>query len=125
MMTELDYLKMKLEDKEKAFDKLFKRHMDLLKQQGKLEEENKQLKETINEVKTDEKQLSISFMDYKMQLIKVLQQNYNHAYSQRQKNLDKLMVAKAYELLAQSVCHIAETMNVDIERFPKDGDGND
>ena len=87
-----------------------------------LRKENEQLKETINEVKTDEKQLSISFMDYKMQLIEVLQQNYNYAYSQRQKNLDKSIVAKTYEVLAQTVCHIAETMNVDIERFPRDGD---
>ena len=87
-----------------------------------LEKENEQLKETINEVKTDEKQLSISFMGYKMQLIEVLQQNYNYAYSQRQKNLDKSIVAKTYEVLAQTVCNIAETMNVDIERFPRDGD---
>lgn len=87
-----------------------------------LKKENEQLKETINEVKTDEKQLSISFMGYKMQLIEVLQQNYNYAYSQRQKNLDKSIVAKTYEVLAQTVCNIAETMNVDIERFPKDGD---
>lgn len=43
-MTEMDYLKLKLEDTEKAFDKLHKRHMDLLKQQGELEKENKQLK---------------------------------------------------------------------------------
>lgn len=47
-MTELDYLKMKLEDKEKAFDKLFKRHMDLLKQQGELEKENEQLTPFLN-----------------------------------------------------------------------------
>ena len=87
-----------------------------------LEKQNERLKETINEVKTDEKQLSISFMDYKMQLIEVLQQNYNYAYSQRQKNLDKSIVAKTYEVLAQTVYHIAETMNVDIERFPRDGD---
>ena len=51
-----------------------------------------------------------------------IQQNYNYAYSQRQKNLDKSIVAKTYEVLAQTVCHIAETMNVDIERFPRDGD---
>ena len=44
-MSELDYLKMKLEDKEKAFDKLFKRHMDLLKQKEELEKENEQLKD--------------------------------------------------------------------------------
>ena len=97
----------------------------IVDENNQLRKENEQLKETINEVKTDEKQLSISFMDYKMQLIEVLQQNYNYAYSQRQKNLDKLLVAKTYEVLAQTVYHIAETMNVDIERFPRDGDRND
>ena len=43
-MTEIDYLKCKLEDTEKAFDKLHKRHIELLKQQGKLEKENEQLR---------------------------------------------------------------------------------
>lgn len=51
-MTEMDYLKMKLEDKEKAFDKLFKRHMDLLKQQGELEKENEQLKKDNEHLET-------------------------------------------------------------------------
>lgn len=53
-MTELDYLKMKLEDREKAFDKLFKKHMDLLKQQGKLEKENERLKQMLREVYDDD-----------------------------------------------------------------------
>ena len=43
-MTEIDYLKCKLEDTEKAFDKLHKRHIELLKQQGKLEKENEKLR---------------------------------------------------------------------------------
>lgn len=43
-MTEIDYLKCKLEDSEKAFDKLHKRHIELLKQQGKLEKENERLR---------------------------------------------------------------------------------
>ena len=48
-MTEIDYLKCKLEDTEKAFDKLHKRHIELLKQQGKLEKENEQLKQEIKQ----------------------------------------------------------------------------
>ena len=84
-----------------------------------LEKENEQLKQQLAECKNDEKQLSISFMDYKMQLIEVLQQNYNYAYNQRQKNLDKSIVARTYEVLYQTIANIAETMNVDIERFPK------
>lgn len=43
-MTELDYLKLKLKDKEKAFDKLHKLHMELLKKQGELEKEIIKLK---------------------------------------------------------------------------------
>lgn len=44
-MTEIDYLKLKLEDKEKAFDKLHKRHMGCLKKIGGLEREIKELQE--------------------------------------------------------------------------------
>lgn len=43
-MTELDYLKLKLKDKEKAFDKLHKLHMESLKKQGELEKEIIKLK---------------------------------------------------------------------------------
>ena len=42
-MTEVDALKYVLEEERKAFKKLHKRHMDLLKQQGELEKENEQL----------------------------------------------------------------------------------
>ncbi len=42
-MSEIDYLKCKLEDSEKAFDKLHKRYIELLKQQGALEQENANL----------------------------------------------------------------------------------
>lgn len=87
-----------------------------------LERENDQLKQQINDCKKDEKQLSISFIEFKMQLIKVLQQNYNYAYNQRQKNLDNSIVARTYEVLYQTIDNIAETMNVDIGRFPKNGD---
>ena len=48
-MTEIDYLKCKLEDTEKAFDKLHKRHIELLKQQGKLEKETEALKKFIQD----------------------------------------------------------------------------
>lgn len=60
-MTEIDYLKCKLEDTKKAFDKLHKRHIELLKQQGKLAKENEQLKKeykiAIDEMVTDYKKL--------------------------------------------------------------------
>lgn len=46
-MTEIDYLKCKLEDTEKAFDKLYKSYIELLKQQGELEIENEQLKQEL------------------------------------------------------------------------------
>lgn len=57
-MTEMDYLKHKIDDIEKAFDKLHQRHMNLLKEQGELERENERLiientkfKSTIKELK--------------------------------------------------------------------------
>lgn len=54
----MDYLKHKIDDLEKAFDKLHQRHMNLLKEQGELERENERLiientkfKSTIKELK--------------------------------------------------------------------------
>lgn len=44
-MTEIDYLKHKINDMEKAFDKLHQRHMVLLKEQGELEKEKVELME--------------------------------------------------------------------------------
>ena len=44
-MTEIDALKYKLEQERQAFDKLHKKYMELLNQQGELEKENKELKE--------------------------------------------------------------------------------
>ena len=87
-----------------------------------LRKENEQLKSQLYDCKKDEKQLSISFMEFKMQLIEVLQQNYNYAYNQRQRNLDNSIIARTYEVLYQTIYNIAETMNVDIERFPKGDD---
>lgn len=49
-MTEIDYLELKLEDKEKAFDKLHKLHMESLKKQGELEKENNMLKEKLQNI---------------------------------------------------------------------------
>lgn len=79
-----------------------------------LEKENKQLKQQLEDCRKD-------FMEFKMQLIEVLQQNYNYAYNQRQRNLDETIIARMYEVLYQTIYIIAETMNVDIERFPKNG----
>lgn len=39
----MDYLKHKIDDLEKAFDKLHQRHMNLLKEQGDLERTNERL----------------------------------------------------------------------------------
>ena len=66
-----------------------------------LEKENKQLKEQLSEAKTDEKQLGISFMGYKMKLIEVLQKKY-----------DKV---KGKTLYADVYTEIAEEMGVDLE----------
>lgn len=68
---------------------------------GKLIKENEQLKEQLSEAKTDEKQLGISFMGYKMKLIEVLQKKY-----------DKV---KGKTLYADVYTEIAEEMGVDLE----------
>lgn len=46
-MTEKDVLKYELEQQEKAFNKLHKMYISLLKQQGELEKENEQLKKEL------------------------------------------------------------------------------
>ena len=56
-MTEIDYLKAKLEDKEKAFDKLYGRYLQLLKEQGELEKENEQLQKELEKFKKWEKHI--------------------------------------------------------------------
>ena len=66
-----------------------------------LTEENEKLKEQLSEAKTDEKQLGISFMGYKMKLIEVLQKKY-----------DKV---KGKTLYADVYTEIAEEMGVDLE----------
>ena len=66
-----------------------------------LKEENEKLKEQLSEAKTDEKQLGISFMGYKMKLIEVLQKKY-----------DKV---KGKTLYADVYTEIAEEMGVDLE----------
>lgn len=113
------YLKL-LDDDEDNIENNYSHHLSELQWQNeKLTKKNKELKQQLSDCKKDEEQLSFSFMGFKMQLIEVLQQNYNYAYNQRQKNLDKSIVARNYEVLYQTIDNIAETMNVDIERFPK------
>ena len=68
---------------------------------NQLIEENEKLKEQLSEAKTDEKQLGISFMGYKMKLIEVLQKKY-----------DKV---KGKTLYADVYTEIAEEMGVDLE----------
>ena len=71
-MTEIDYLKCKLEDTEKAFDKLHKRHIELLKQQGKLEKENEQLEQKIKDKNTYQRVLEAKIRRLKNR-IKILE----------------------------------------------------
>lgn len=81
----------------------------------KLKKENEQLKQCLNVAKNDEKQLGIDFMGFKMKLIEQLQIHYDYASEQRQKNLDNLLVAKAYDIIRYDVRKLAEEMGVDLE----------
>lgn len=113
----------KLNEVHKENEELKRKHYNELMEEGvkieKLREENEELKQQLSDKTKNNVKLNISFMKFKVQLIEVLQQNYNYAYNQRQKNLDNSIVARNYELLYQTIDNIAETMNVYIERFPK------
>lgn len=85
-------------------------HKDVLS----LEKENEQLKFKLEEVKSDEKQLEISFMEFKMKLIEKLQIHYDYATEQRQKNLNDIFVAKAYDIIRYDIKKLAEEMRVDL-----------
>ena len=80
-----------------------------------LVDENEQLKFKLEEVRSDEKQLGISFMEFKMKLIEKLQIHYDYATEQRQKNLDDIFVAKAYDIIRYDIKKLAEEMGVDLE----------
>ena len=82
---------------------------------NEMAEENEELKQCLNEAKNDEKQLSIDFMGFKMKLIEQLQIHYDYASEQRQKNLDNLLIAKAYDIIRYDVRKLAEEMGVDLE----------
>ena len=82
---------------------------------GKLKKENEQLKFKLEEVRSDEKQLGISFMEFKMKLIEKLQIHYDYATEQRQKNLNDIFVAKAYDIIRHDIKKLAEEMGVDFE----------
>lgn len=81
---------------------------------NKFNDENEQLKFKLEEVKSDEKQLEISFMEFKMKLIEKLQIHYDYATEQRQKNLNDIFVAKAYDIIRYDIKKLAEEMRVDL-----------
>ncbi len=74
-MTEIDYLRCKLSDSEKAFDKLHKRHMKLLKEQGELERKNEQLKLELKELVAENKLLEIKANKFERKYIETKLKN--------------------------------------------------
>lgn len=89
--------------------------LDLQEKLKELKDENEELKQCLNEVKKDEKQLGIDFMGFKMKLIEQLQIHYDYASEQRQKNLDNPLLAKSYDIIRYDVRKLAEEMGVDLE----------
>lgn len=85
-MTEIEYLKCKLEDTEKAFDKLHKRHIELLKQQGKLEKENEELKKEADYF--ERKKCEYWNMYNKAHLDRIILEEENEELKQKLENLD-------------------------------------
>ena len=90
-------------------------HSEICNELNALVDENEQLKFKLEEVRSDEKQLGISFMEFKMKLIEKLQIHYDYATEQRQKNLDDIFVAKAYDIIRYDIKKLAEEMGVDLE----------
>lgn len=78
--------------------------VDLL---NKLVEENERLK------KQNEK-LNIDFMNFKTNLIEKLQIHYSYAKEQKQKNLNDLFVAKAYDIILHDVKKLANEIGADL-----------
>ena len=67
------------------------------------------------ELKKKNKQLSIDFMDFKMKLIEQLQIHYDYASEQMNKNIDNIIVYRAYYVLKASIMDIADKLGVDLE----------
>lgn len=52
-------------------------------------------------------------------LLKVLQKHYDYADNQRQKNLDNVIVYRAYDVLRYTVYDISRELDVPIDRFKR------
>lgn len=81
----------------------------------KKNKEIEQLKFKLEKVRNDEKQLGISFIEFKMKLIEKLQIHYNYATEQKQKNLNNVFVAQTYDIIRYDIRKLAEEMGVDLE----------
>lgn len=76
MMTEIDYLKHKINDMEKAFDKLHQRHMVLLKEQGELERYSNEQQSKIKELEKKNKELKIKYTNRGIAITKAVEDLY-------------------------------------------------
>lgn len=74
-----------------------------------------ELNDENQELKKKNKQLSIDFMDFKMKLIEQLQIHYDYASEQMNKNIDNIIVYRAYYVLKASIMDIADKLGVDLE----------
>ena len=72
MMTEIDYLKHKINDMEKAFDKLHQRHMVLLKEQGELERYIDEQQATITHLEEECKEKLDTFDKAEIEAINII-----------------------------------------------------
>ena len=104
-----------IEENEQLQHKLSQQEMEYATTACRQAEENEQLKFELEEVRSDEKQLGISFMEFKMKLIEKLQIHYDYATEQRQKNLNDIFVTKAYDIIRYDIKKLAEEMGVDLE----------
>ena len=62
-------------------------------------------------------QLYKEFMDFKIKLIKILQEHFKYACEQREKNLCNPFVAEAYNIIKHDIVDMADNLGVDFEKM--------
>ena len=90
-----------IDEQRKTIRELKQKNDNLTLLSARVQARNDDLNKQISEVKTDEKQLSISFLGFKMKLIDVLQKKYDRT--------------KGQTLYADVFLEIAEEMGVDLD----------
>jgi len=69
----------------------------------------------LNELTKDKISFANELNKFESQVEETLQKHYNYANSQRQKNLDNVMVHQAYDVLRATIRDIADELEIDLK----------